>query len=95
MNELFQTLYARLREIWSLIGISPQFDLVPFLETVPPYNGPLFGNPVTGLAIVVTLAVSSGIVLTAFGVFLLASLVVYLILTAFLGISIDMPAMRG
>lgn len=91
MRELFEILAGPVRELWASLGSAPRRDLAPLLERVPPYDGLLFRNPVTGLAIVLTLAVASGVALAAFGVFLLASLVVYLVLTELLGITIEMP----
>jgi hypothetical protein len=64
--------------------------LLPMLRPIGPYAGPGALSPLTTLGVLLALAVTCGVALGAFAVLLLASLVLYLLLTEVLGLEIEL-----
>ena len=63
---------------------------LPLLRPVAPFDGAPMLSPLTMLGVVIALASASGVALAAFGVLLLALLVIHLIFTEVLGITIEL-----
>ncbi len=64
--------------------------LAPMLRPIGRYAGPGALSPLATLGVLLALAVTCGVALGAFAVLLLASLVLYLLLTEVLGLEIEL-----
>lgn len=63
--------------------------LLPMLRPVAPFNQPSFLAPVVTVAGLVSMMLLSGVALSAFGLMLVATLAIYLLLVQVFGVSIE------
>ena len=90
MSSLFTLLRDQVYDLWRQIrSQSGGESVLPLLRPVAPYAGPHALSPLTMLGTLLALAITSGIALGAFGVLLLASLVLYFLFTEVLGLTIE------
>ena len=90
MNSLFTLLRDQVYDVWRQIRAQTAGESVlPLLRPVAPYAGPQALSPAAMLGVLLALVVTSGIALAAFGVLLLASLVLYFLFTEVLGLTIE------
>ena len=88
MNWLFTTIRDRAYGIWQAASFDEAASYLPLLRPVAPFDASLM-SPLTMLGVLLALASASGVALAAFGVLLLALLVMHLIFTEVLGITIE------
>ena len=89
MNPLFTMLRDRAYALWQSATFENTVSYLPLLRPVAPFDAPPLLSPVTMLGVVIALATASGVALAAFGVLLLALLVIHLVFTEVLGITIE------
>ena len=90
MSSLFTRLRDGAYDLWRQIRAQAgDANVLPLLRPVAPYAGPRALSPVAMLGTLLALAVTSAIALGAFGVLLLASLVLYFLFTEVLGLTIE------
>jgi hypothetical protein len=90
MSSLFTLLRDQLYDVWRQVRAqSDDESVLPLLRPVAPYTGPRALSPLTMLGTLLALVVTTGIALGAFGVLLLASLVLYFLFTEVLGLTIE------
>ena len=89
MNWLFTTIRDRAYGLWQTAGFDQAASYLPLLRPVAPFDGSPLMSPLTMLGVLLALASASGVALAAFGVLLLALLVMHLIFTEVLGITIE------
>ena len=90
MTSLFTLLRDRVYDVWRQIREQTgEESMLPLLRPVAPYAGPQPMSTFTMLGTLLALAITSGIALAAFGVLLLASLVLYFLFTEVLGLTIE------
>lgn len=64
--------------------------LMPLLEPVPPFNRPGFLSPAVAIGGLLSIALLSGMAVTALGTFVLTLLAIYLLLVEVFGVSIEL-----
>jgi hypothetical protein len=64
--------------------------LLPMLRPIGPFAGPRALSPFSALGVFLALVVTSGVALGAFAVLLVASLVLYFLLSEVLGLDIEL-----
>ena len=64
--------------------------LLPMLRPIGPFGGPRALSPFSALGVLLALVVTSGVALGAFAVLLVASLVLYFLLSEVLGLEIEL-----
>ena len=89
MSSLFTLLRDQVYDVWRQIRAQTDESVLPLLRPVAPYAGPQALSPVAMLGVLLALVVTSGFALAAFGVLLLASLVLYFLFTEVLGLTIE------
>jgi len=90
VTSLFTLLRDQVYDVWRQIREQTgEASMLPLLRPVAPYDGPQPISTFTMLGTLLALAITSGIALTAFGVLLLASLVLYFLFTEVLGLTIE------
>jgi hypothetical protein len=90
MSSLFTLLRDQVYDLWRQIrSQTGDESVLPLLRPVAPYAGTGALSPLTMLGTLLALAITSGIALGAFGVLLLASLVLYFLFTEVLGLTIE------
>ena len=89
MSSLFTTIRERAYDIWQSATAADPASYLPLLRPVAPFDAPRALSPLTMLGVLLALASASGVALAAFGVLLLALLVIHLIFTEVLGITIE------
>jgi len=90
MNSLFTLLRDQVYDVWRQIRAqSDDESVLPLLRPIAPYSGPQALSPLTMLGTLLALVVTTGVALGAFGVLLLASLVLYFLFTEVLGLTIE------
>jgi hypothetical protein len=89
MNWLYETLRDRAYAIWQSAPFGEAASYLPLLRPVAPFDTAPLVSPLTALGALVALASASGVALAAFGLLLLALLVIHLVLTEVLGITIE------
>jgi hypothetical protein len=90
MSSLFTLLRDQVYDVWRQIRAQTDDESVlPLLRPVAPYAGPQALSPIAMLGVLLALVVTSGFALAAFGVLLLASLVLYFLFTEVLGLTIE------
>jgi hypothetical protein len=90
MNWLFTTIRDGVYGLWQSAPIEQAVSYLPLLRPVSPFDAAPLMSPLTMLGVLVGLASASGVALAAFGVLLLALLVIHLIVTEILGITIEL-----
>jgi hypothetical protein len=90
MSSLFTILREQLYGLWQQVRErGAEQGYLPLLRPVAPYAGPEALSPVTMLGVMLGIVVSCGVALAAFGVLLLALLVLYFLFTEVLGLTIE------
>ena len=87
MNWLFAKLRDQAYTLWQSAPEAASY--LPLLRPVAPFDTAPLVSPLTALGALLALASASGVALAAFGVLLLALLVIHLVLTDLLGITIE------
>ena len=91
MSSLFALLRDQACDLWRRFREDGEVArLLPMLRPIRPYAGPRALSPLTTLGVLLALAATCGVALGAFAVLLLASLVLYLLLTEVLGLEIEL-----
>lgn len=90
MSEWFTAIRDRLWGLWPSGSFADASSYLPLLRPVAPFDGSPVVSPLTMLGALIALASASGVALAAFGVLLLALLVIHLVLTEVLGITIEL-----
>jgi hypothetical protein len=91
VSSLFELLRGQAYELWRQFREDGEVARVlPMLRPIGPYAGPQPLSPLATLGVLLALAVTCGVALGAFAVLLLASLVLYLLLTEVLGLEIEL-----
>lgn len=90
MNWLYERLRDRVSELWKATSFENPASYLPLLRPVAPFDTPPLLSPLMMLGVLIALASASGVALAAFGVLLLALLVIHLIFTEVLGITIEL-----
>ncbi len=89
MNPLFAKLRGQAYALWQSVPFGEASSYLPLLRPVAPFDNAPLVSPLTALGALLALASASGVALAAFGVLLLALLVIHLVLTQVLGITIE------
>ena len=89
MSSLFTLLRDQVYDVWRQIRAQTDESVLPLLRPVAPYAGPQALSPIAMLGVLLALVVTSGFALAAFGVLLLASLVLYFLFSEVLGLTIE------
>ncbi len=88
MNWLYTTVRDRAYALWQSAPFGEATSYLPLLRPVAPFDA-ASASPLVMLGALLALASASGVALAAFGVLLLAALVIHLVLTEVLGITIE------